>query len=327
MKRRVSIHRAIWPFRQPFRIADYVFEASDVLVVEIAEGEFIGRGEGVGVHFLNDRIDNMMEAAQSVRADVENGLTRQQLQKALSPGGARNAFDCALWDLEAKMAGRSVLDLAGITQRPVQTVFTLGIGADPQAMARDAAKASAFVTLKIKLDADRPIERVEAVRSARPDAKLVVDANQAFEADELPSLLEQLAGLDVTMVEQPLRRGSDTGLKAFTSPIPLCADESCVHFGELETALDLYDIINIKLDKCGGLTEALEIANATKAAGKRVMVGNMVGTSLSLAPALVLAQICDIVDLDGPLHLASDYLQGARYQGDHILAPPQVFWG
>lgn len=325
--RRVSIHRAIWPYREPFRIAGFVFDHSDALVVEIGEGDAIGRGEGIGTYFLGDSIAAMAEAAETLRGPLERGLTRAELQDALAPGGARNAIDCALWDLEAKLADRPVWDLAGVGRRALKTVYTLSIASGPEELADRARAASGYSTLKIKLDADRPIERVAAVRGARPDAALVVDANQAFALEDLPSLLEAFQALGVAMVEQPLARGADEGLAGFVSPVPLCADESCIHMGELDAALARYDMINIKLDKCGGLTEALAIARATHAAGKRLMVGNMVGSSLSAAPALVVAQLCDLVDLDGPLHLRSDHLDGVRYEGESILAPSRRFWG
>lgn len=326
-RRRLSIHRAIWPYREPFRIAGFVFDRSDALVVEIGEGDAIGRGEGIGVYFLGDTIEAMVEAAESLRGPLEQGLTRAELQEALPPGGARNAIDCALWDLEAKLVDRPAWELAGVTWRPIETVFTLSIGSGPEEMASRALEAEAFSTLKVKLDRDRPIDRVSAIRKARPDATLVVDANQDFALDELPSLLAELHALGVAMVEQPLPRGADEALAGFASPVPLCADESCPHLGELDAALGRYAMINIKLDKCGGLTEALAIARATRAAGKRVMVGNMVGSSLSAAPALIIAQLCDFVDLDGPLHLASDHLDGLRFDGPSILAPPRAFWG
>ncbi len=327
MKRRVSIHRAIWPYREPFRIAGFTFDHSDALVVEIGQGDAIGWGEGIGVYFLGDTIETMVEMAESVRERLEQGMTRGELQSALPPGGARNAIDCALWNLEAKLSYRTVWKLAGVKCRQVETVFTLSIAPNPQDMADRARQVPGFSTLKIKLDRDKPVERVAAIRQARPDATLVVDANQAFESDELPGLLAEFHALGVAMVEQPLRRGADEALATISSPVLLCADESCLHLGELEEALARYDMINIKLDKCGGLTEALAIARATRAAGKGLMVGNMVGSSLSAAPALVVAQLCDFVDLDGPLHLTSDHLAGLRFDGATINPPASTFWG
>lgn len=297
-----------------------------MVVVEIGENGQIGRGEGCGIYYMHDFADGMLAQIEDIRSDIEAGLTRSDLQKALPPGGARNALDCALWDLEARLAGRSVWDMLGIQPNPVRTAFTIGIDT-PSEMARRAAAAEAYSLIKIKLNSEIPVERVSAIRAARPDATLIIDANQGFSFRQLQAIADKLGELGVAMIEQPLPRGDDHELVGYTSPVPLCADESCLHRGELPQALERYDMINIKLDKTGGLTEALELAKDATAAGKKLMVGNMVGTSLSMAPAFAIAQVCEFADLDGPLALKSDVLQGLIYHKGHVQAPAPGFWG
>ncbi len=327
MSRRLSVHKTSWPMRAPFRITGYVFEAIDMIVVHLADGDHVGRGEGCGVYYLNDLADGMLEQVEALRTDLEGGLSREELQEALPAGGARNALDCAMWDLEARKTGKSIWDLTGVESGSVKTVFTIGIEATPEKMAEKAARARAYPVLKVKLDGEAPVERIAAIRKARPDAALIIDANQGFTLEMLKEVMEPLAALGVAMIEQPLPRGGDEGLAGLRSPAPICADESCLHRGELQEALPRYDMINIKLDKTGGLTEALALAREARAAGKRLMVGNMVGTSLSMAPAFVVAQLCDFVDLDGPLALKSDYPDGMRYNGGTVSAPARGFWG
>lgn len=327
MSRRLSVHKASWPMRAPFRITGYVFETIDTVVVELSEGGAVGRGEGCGVYYLKDFADGMIDQIEAMRGDIEGGLTIEELQQALPAGGARNALDCAMWDLETRKAGKSIWELTGVEGGPVRTVYTIGIEATPEKMAEKAARASAYPLLKIKLDGEEPVERIAAIRKARPDAALIIDANQGFTLEQLQDVTEPLAELGVAMIEQPLPRGGDEGLAYLRSPVPICADESCLHRGELPAALSRYDMINIKLDKTGGLTEALALAAEARAAGKKLMVGNMVGTSLSMAPAFVVAQLCEFVDLDGPLALKSDYLGGMGYNGGAVTAPAPGFWG
>ncbi|MCB2114515.1 MAG: dipeptide epimerase [Parvularculaceae bacterium] len=327
MKTVLSVHREAWPMTAPFAITGYVFDSLDCVVVALREGDCVGRGEGVGVYYFNETSSSMLEQIEAVRAQIENGISRSELQELLPPGGARNALDCALWDLEVKKSGKSIWELTGIEAKPARTAFTIGIGKTPDAMAEKAARARNYPFLKIKLDSVDPVERVAAIRKARPDAVIIVDANQGFSFELLQSVLGPLADLGVAMVEQPLKRGADEELSRFKSPIPLCADESCLHRGELPDALERYDMINIKLDKSGGLTEALAIAKEAREAGKRLMVGNMLGTSLSMAPAFVIAQLCDFVDLDGPLNIKSDYVCGMIYEDGKVCAPQKGFWG
>lgn len=327
MTRRLSVHKAIWPLSAPFRITGYVFETTDTIEVQISDGTYVGRGEASGIYYTGDDVDKMIQDVERIRPDIESGMSRVELQSALPACGARNAIDCALWDLECQRTGKSIWELTGVELKPTQTVYTIGIEETPDLMADHAKRAAQYVHLKVKLDGVQPVERIAAIREARPDATIVIDANQGFTIEMLADVAPKLARLGVSMIEQPLPRGDDAALGGFASEVPICADESCLHLGELDTALARYDMINIKLDKCGGLTEALAIAQATRDAGKSLMVGNMMGTSLSTVPAFVVAQLCDFVDVDGPLGLRSDHLGGMQYDGTNVTPPNAKFWG
>lgn len=323
----VSLHISDWALSQPFRIAGNEWINSRCLVVQLSDGGFVGRGEAQGIFYLDETAESILAEAHAVAAEVSRGISRQQLQDLLPPGGARNAFDCALWDLECKRAGKTIWQLTGIDPKPVTTVFTIGLESTPAAMADKAAAASEAPVLKIKLDDHMPYEKLAAIRAARPDAELVIDANQGWSFDLLKEVLPKCAGLDLAMIEQPLARGADEMLEGFESPIMLAADESCLHSGELDIAARRYSMINIKLDKTGGLTEALKLAKAAKQKGCKLMVGNMVGTSLSMAPAFVIAQLCDFVDIDGPLLLKYDQPLGLRYRKGVVDGFEPVLWG
>lgn len=324
---RLSVHRTSWPMKAPFVITGHVFDSLEAVVVSLEQAGVIGRGEGVPVYYLGENAREMLDQIEAIRPDIEAGITRRDLQDILPPGGARNAVDCALWDIEAKQAGTSIWALTKIEPEVRKTVFTLGIQKTPGLMAEQASRAAGYPLLKIKLDDVDPVERVAAVRKARPDAEIIIDANQGFSMSLLESVLEPFAELGVAMVEQPLPRGADEELDGFKSPIPLCADESCLHRGDLPDVLKRYDMVNIKLDKTGGLTEALALAQDAREAGKALMVGNMLGTSLSMAPAFVIGQLCHFVDLDGPLNLKSDYPGGMTYRDGMVDAPKTEFWG
>lgn len=313
--------------KAPFQITGHVFEQVDGVVVEVEQDGHVGRGEGIGVYYRNENVDKLMEQVDLVRPEIERGATLEDLAGLMPPGGARNAVDCALWDLETKLAGVSIWALTGVAPKPLYTVFTIGIEVSPARMAEKAERAKDYPVLKIKLDGEKPVERMAAIRKARPDAELVIDANQGFSARQLEEVLPEFAALGVAMVEQPLRRGDDDSLKDIQSPIPICADESCLHSGEFDLIASRYDMINIKLDKTGGLSGALDLAKKARDAGKKLMVGNMLGSSLSMAPGFVVAQLCDFVDLDGPLNLKSDYVQGMRYEGARVSGPAPGFWG
>jgi L-alanine-DL-glutamate epimerase-like enolase superfamily enzyme len=287
----------------------------------------LGFGEGAGVFYLGDTAEGALTQIEDRRRAIEAGIEREALPDLLPPGCARNALDCALWDLQSKRSGRSAFELAGITPRSVEVQCSLGIQETPEEMASSAAQARGFRRIKIKLDAHMPLERVRAVRAARPDARLVVDANQAWDLPTLQQLAPELAALGIELIEQPLPRGQDDGLAQWRSPVPLCADESCQDIGELGVAARRYQLINVKLDKTGGLTSALALARAAHARGLGVMVGCMGGTSLAMAPALVLACECEIADLDGPLWLRADRLPSLTYANGWLTGSAGHIWG
>lgn len=327
MRRKLSLHTELWPVRTPFRIAGYVWEEVRLVVCEIEEDGRVGRGEAAGVYYLDEVPATMSRQIAAAAAHIESGPTREQLLDILPRGGARNAVDCALWDLEAQYAERSVWDITGVKEGPVETVMTVGLEADPAAMAQKAAAAPEFRTIKVKLDDDRPVGRIKAIREARPDARLIVDVNQGWSFAQLQRFAPALKDLGVVMIEQPLPRGQDDALASYKSPIPLCADESCLDSHELTWAEGRYQMINIKLDKCGGLTSALALATAARLRGLGLMVGNMLGTSLGIAPAHIIGRLSDFADLDGPLLLTYDHPQGMRYEAGRVFPPLDGFWG
>jgi L-alanine-DL-glutamate epimerase-like enolase superfamily enzyme len=327
MNWRLSVHSETWPAIAPFRITGKTFVSFESIVVEVSAGNVTGRGEALGVYYLNETQSALLEQVEALRPRIEQGLDRAQLQELLPPGGARNALDCALWDLEAKSTGRTIWSLTGIAPRALQTVFTIGMEDTPAQMAAKAAAAAATDLLKIKLNSDRPVERLRAIRAARPDARLVVDANQGWDLGLLREVIEAAPGLRLEMIEQPLPRGEDAALEGVRSAVPLCADESCLHLGELPAVVERYQMINIKLDKTGGLTQALQLAAAARQRGLGVMVGCMAGSSLAMAPAFVLGCLADLVDIDGPLLQKSDRPQGIRYQGGRADVFDSQLWG
>ncbi len=316
-----------WEMHQPFRITGSVWLNTRSLVVHLEQDGRIGRGEAQGVYYLDETADSILAQVEGVADQLRSGISRAALQDLLPPGGARNAVDCALWDLECKLTGKTIWQLTGIDPKPVTTVFTIGLEETAEAMAAKAAAAVDAPVLKIKLDGHQPYEKLAAIRAARPDAQLVVDANQGWNFEQLKEVLPKCVGLNLGMIEQPLPRGGDSELEGFESPITLAADESCLHTGELEQAARRYSMINIKLDKTGGLTEALALAKAARARGCKLMIGNMMGTSLSIAPSFVIAQLCDFADLDGPLLLKHDHLNGLQYHKGQVQAFSPSFWG
>ncbi|MEN8162856.1 MAG: N-acetyl-D-Glu racemase DgcA [Acidobacteriota bacterium] len=324
---KLSVHDEDWAALTPFRISNAVWTSFPSVVVELNDGEHVGRGEGLGVYYFDETPTSMTAQIEEVREQIESGVSRQELLELLAPGGARNAVDCALWDLETKQAGRRVWEQAGIELEPITTVMTIGLEDTPEEMAEKAAAASAYPLLKVKLGADRPVERMEAIRSVRPDATIVIDANQGWDFAQLEDVAPRLKGLGVTMIEQPLPRGADEELEGYESPLPLCADESCVHGGEVEQASKCYRMINIKLDKCGGLTHGIEIANEARRRGLGLMVGCMGGTSLAMAPTFVAGLLCDFHDLDGPLLLKNDRAFGLTYTNGVVAPPLRRLWG
>ena len=313
---------------QPFRIAGHVFETAEIVTVVLDDGRHDGKGEAAGVYYLGDDPAHMLDAIAAARSAIEAGPTREELRKILPPGGARNAVDAALWDLEAKRSGRPVWALAGLSEpQPLRTTFTVSAD-EPAIMAATARRYGDAKSIKMKLtgDLDLDLERVRAVREARPDVWLGVDGNQGFVAAELSPLAEGLVKSRVSLLEQPLPRGRDADLDGFDSPLPVAGDESLLSLADLADAPGRFDIVNIKLDKCGGLTEGLLMAAEARRLGLGVMVGTMIGTSLATAAGFVLGQICDLVDLDGPTFLAEDRKPSVRYADGELWAGPEV-WG
>ncbi len=324
---KMSVHIEDWDMIQPFRITGAVWTSSRSIVVQLADGEHLGRGEAQGVYYLDETAESLFEQVNAVAREIRSGIGRDELQDLLPAGGARNAIDCALWDLECKRSGKSIWQLTGIDPKPVTTVFTIGLETTAEAMAAKAAAAVDAPVLKIKLDANQPYEKLAAIRAARPDARIVVDANQGWDFALLQDVIPKCVGLDLGMIEQPLPRGGDAELEGFESPITLAADEACLDTSELAQAVRRYRMINIKLDKTGGLTEALKLAREAKALGCQLMVGNMMGTSLAMAPSFVIAQLCDFVDLDGPLLLKHDHPLGLSYNKGVVSGLKPAFWG
>jgi L-Ala-D/L-Glu epimerase len=324
---KLGVHTERWPTRTPFRIAGRVFDAFESVVVQLEHGGSVGQGEALGVFYMGDTLERMVSQIEALRPALAAGLDRAQLQSLLPPGGARNALDAALWDLEAKASRRSIWTLSAVQPKPLETVFTIGIEATAQDMAAKAAAARDCPLLKVKLDGTEPVERMQAIRSARPDARIVVDANQGWSFEQLQAVAPAMAELGVQMIEQPLPRDHDAPLASYRSPVPLFADESCQHLGELAQAAARYQGINIKLDKAGGLTHGIELARAARGLGLGVMVGCMGGSSLAMAPSFVLGCLADLVDIDGPLLQASDRLPGLRYNGCQVEVFGAELWG
>lgn len=327
MKRQVSAHLENWMALIPFRIARQTSDDFPCVVCEIGQDGRIGRGEALGVYYLGETEKSMLAQLDSIAGDLAGGAGRQELLELLPPGGARCAADAALWDLEAQLSGTSAWNTAGVAPDPVETVFTIGLEAEPEEMGARAAAAADLTLFKIKLNNDRPVERVAAIRDARPDSRLVVDVNEAWNFERLKEVAPELAALDVKMIEQPLPRGKDSELEDYASPLPLCADESCQDTTDLDDLVPRYQMINIKLDKTGGLTHGLELAQAARTKGLGLMVGCMGGTSLCMAPIHVLAQLADFVDIDGPLLLKHDRLGGFDYDCGMVSLPDKRFWG
>ena len=324
---KLSIDTRVWPLREPFVISRSSQTTCEVIVVHLAAGGQVGRGEAVGVDYHGETIDSMREQIEGVRPVIERGIDRRELLEILPAGGARNALDAALWDLEAKRTGTSVWELAGIAQpRTISTCETIGIRsiAEYEARARTLAR---YEWIKIKVSDDKPLEAVAAVRRGAPTAHLVVDANQAWSVETLQKLAPALAQLRVDLLEQPVRVTDDAPLARLDLQVPICADEPANTVEDLPRLVDRYDFVNIKLDKSGGLTAALTFAHAARAAGMRLMVGCMVGGSLAMAPAMVVAQLCEIADLDGPLLQAEDWPDGIEYRDGVMSLPSRKLWG
>ena len=318
-----------WPIAGSFAISRGAKTSADVVVVELSDGRGAsGRGECVPYARYGESLEGVVAKVEGLRGDLASGrMGRSDLQGALAPGAARNALDCAFWDLEGRRQGRPVYELAGLpSPAPVHTAYTLSLDT-PEAMGQAAAAQRKRPLLKIKLGGEGDIERVAAIRENAPRSRLIVDANEGWSVAGLEECSSRLAELDIALIEQPLPAAADAVLEELEHPVPLCADESCHTSAGVERLAGRYEFVNVKLDKTGGLTEALAVVEAARNAALGVLVGCMVGTSLAMAPAALLARDADFVDLDGPLLLQRDRTPGLRYEGSLLHPPARELWG
>ena len=325
---RFSFRSEIWPIAGAFRISRGAKTEAQVIVVEVERDGAIGRGEAVPYRRFGESIDGALAMLEDMRPRVEAGLTPEALQAILPAGAARNALDCALWDLAAKRAGRRVWELAGLpAPAPAVTAMTLSLD-EPDAMADAARAAAGFPLLKLKLgEGAADLARAQAVHAARPDAALILDGNEALSAEAFKALCAKARSLNVDMIEQPFPAGQDADLAKLAAPVSICADEGARTRADLEGLAARYDAVNIKLDKSGGFTEAVEMARLARACGFRIMLGCMVATSLGMAPAMALAGLADWIDLDGALLLARDREPGLLADGAALHPPLPELWG
>lgn len=323
----LSVSHETWPIRGSFTISRGSRTEVDVIVAELREGDKRGRGECVPYARYGETPESVMEQIQGLEDALASGLDSDRLQDALPSGAARNAVDCAFWDLNAKCDGKRVWELAGLpAPEPLTSAYTLSLDT-PEKMKAAAKENSVRPLLKLKLAGPDDLQRVEAVRSGAPEAVIIVDANEGWTPEIYSALAPKLAALGVQMIEQPLPADNDAALGEIERAVPVCADESCHDRASLPALKGRYDIINIKLDKTGGLTEALALKVEAEAIGFGVMVGCMLATSLSMAPAHLVAQGVQVVDLDGPLLLAKDREPPMRFEGSEIYPPDEALWG
>jgi L-Ala-D/L-Glu epimerase len=317
-----------WPYKVPFRVSRGAEAALEVIVVTLQDADgHIGRGEAAGVDYDGETIPGLCAEIEAIRPALERAVDFAELQALLPAGGARNAVDCALWDLTAKQRRASVWELAGIENpRRLTTSITLGIDSD-EAVAEGAGRYSGWPLIKVKVDDRRHLDPVRLVHAAAPGARLIVDPNQAWDCDLLNRLAPELSSLGVVLIEQPVPRGEDETLRAYGGPVPLAADESVADRAGLAAVKHLYQVVNVKLDKTGGLTEALALAREARALELGVMVGCMAGTSLAMAPGMVAGQAATFVDLDGPLLHTADREHGIEYDRGLMNLPSSHLWG
>ncbi|MEL6244091.1 MAG: N-acetyl-D-Glu racemase DgcA [Pseudomonadota bacterium] len=323
---RLDVSAVSFPLRTAFSISRGSKTCAETVQVTVSDGDIRARGESTPYARYGETVDSVIAGIEAVRAQIESGLTRHALQDAMPAGAARAAIDAALWDLEAKSAGEPVWALAGLPEpEPAETAYTIVLDT-PDAMA-EAARQAPGTILKLKLGGPEDLLRVEAVHAARPDAKLVLDGNEGLEPEAFPKIAARASKLGVVLIEQPFREGRDSALIRRAVPIAICADESAHTAADIETLARAYDVVNIKLDKTGGLTEAIRMTREARRAGMGVMVGCMVSSSLSMAPAMMLSGLADLIDLDGPLWLDADIEDGLAYEGARVSPPSPALWG
>jgi L-alanine-DL-glutamate epimerase-like enolase superfamily enzyme len=323
----LSVRIERWPIAGAFTISRGAKTEAAVVVAELSDGRHRGRGECVPYARYGETVEGVAQAIKAMAAQAAHGLDRAALQQAMPPGAARNALDCALWDLSAKQASKPAHVLAGLPPpKPLVSAYTLSL-AEPATMAAAAEAASDRPLLKVKLGAAGDAHRINAVRRAAPKAQLIVDANEGWTPDILAANVAACADAGVTLIEQPLPADRDDALARLARPVPICADESAHARASLPALVGKYDAVNIKLDKTGGLTEALSMADEAEQLGLTLMVGCMVATSLAMAPAMLVAQRARLTDLDGPLLLARDRDNGLRYEGSLVHPPTARLWG
>jgi L-alanine-DL-glutamate epimerase-like enolase superfamily enzyme len=323
----LSVHIERWPIAGAFTISRGAKTEAVVVVAELSDGRHRGRGECVPYARYGETVEGVAATIEAMGEAIAGGLDRERLQRAMPAGAARNALDCAFWDLAAKHAGRPVHELIGLPPpHALITAYTISL-ATPEAMAQAAVAAADRALLKVKLGGAGDGARITAVRRAAPHAELIVDANEGWTAEDLAANLAACAQAGVTLIEQPLPAGADDALARIAHPLPICADETVHESASLAPLKGKYDAVNIKLDKTGGLTEALAMARQAEALGFALMAGCMVATSLAMAPAMLLAQRARVVDLDGPLLLARDRENGLRYDGSRVHPPTPALWG
>ncbi len=323
----LTVRHEAWPVRGKFTISRGSRTQADVVVAELSDGQHLGRGECLPYPRYGESVEGVIAEIEALRGPLAEGLDREGLQSLLPAGAARNAVDLAFWDLECKRAGKRHWELAGLPEPgPVTTAFTLSIDT-PEEMGRKAAENAGRPILKLKLAGPDDLDRVEAVRANAPEARIVVDANEGWTAAQYSALVPDLQRLGVVMVEQPLPAGDDAALAGIERPVPVCADESCHDTPTLAALKGRYDMVNIKLDKTGGLTEALKLKQAAEAEGFGIMVGCMLTTSLACAPAVILAQGVALTDIDAPLLLAEDRDPPLKIEGSLVYPPAPTLWG
>ncbi|KQZ96605.1 mandelate racemase [Mesorhizobium sp. Root157] len=326
MARVISVEAERFPIAGTFTISRGSKTEAEVIVCTISDGKHVGRGECVPYRRYDETMDSVRAAIGNIKQRIVSGMDRLALLEAMPAGAARNAIDCALWDFEAKASGVSVSERIGVKSLPLETAYTLSLDT-PDVMATQARANAERPLLKVKIGGDNDIARIKAVTEAASASRIILDANEGWNDDNIVENLAVAAEFGIALVEQPLPIGRDGILRDIAHPLPICADESVHQASDLEALIGLYDAVNIKLDKAGGLTEALLLRDRAREMGFGIMVGCMVGTSLAMAPAVLLAQGADFVDLDGPLLLARDREPGLTYEGSLVSPPSRSLWG